>query len=134
MPLGLAAAGCLFQYVKECQRSALPHIRAIIADSSATGVVLDAATRRNLELTQNLQGGVENTLASILDKSATPMGSRLLKRWIHFPLRDIDVLTNRQNAITDILTAAFVVYFTCQVVAYYILGYSRIRPEKLDSN
>jgi len=103
MPLGLAAAGCLFNYVKECQRSALPHIRAIVAESSATGVVLDAATRRNLELTQNLQGGVENTLAAILDKSATPMGSRLLKRWLHFPLRDLSTLNNRQQAIGDIL-------------------------------
>jgi len=102
-PFGLSAAGCLFQYVKECQRSALPHIRAIISESSATGVILDAATRRNLELTQNLQGGFENTLATILDKSATPMGSRLLKRWLHFPLRDLSILNNRQQAISDIL-------------------------------
>jgi len=103
-PLGLMAAGCLFQYVKECQRSALPHIRAIISESSASGVILDAATRRNLELTQNLQGGFENTLASVLDKSATPMGSRLLKRWLHFPLRDISILSARQNAISDLLS------------------------------
>ncbi len=103
-PLVLAAACCLFQYVKDSQRTALPHIRAIICESSATGVVLDAATRRNLELTQNLQGGFENTLAAILDKSATPMGSRLLKRWVHFPLRDLTVLSNRQNAIADILS------------------------------
>ncbi|WDE00062.1 DNA mismatch repair protein MutS [Thalassomonas actiniarum] len=100
---GLAAAGCLFQYVKDSQRTALPHIRAIISESSATGVVLDAATRRNLELTMNLSGGLENTLASILDKSATPMGSRLLKRWLHFPLRELNTLSNRQNAISDIL-------------------------------
>ncbi|WP_281556128.1 DNA mismatch repair protein MutS [Thalassomonas sp. RHCl1] len=100
---GLAAAGCLFQYVKDSQRTALPHIRAIISESSATGVVLDAATRRNLELTINLSGGQENTLAAILDKSATPMGSRLLKRWLHFPLRELRTLTNRQNAISDIL-------------------------------
>ena len=103
--LGLASAGCLFQYVKECQRSALPHIRSILYESSATGVILDAATRRNLELTVNLHGSAENTLSAILDKSATPMGSRLLKRWIHFPLRDISVLANRQNAISDILAA-----------------------------
>jgi DNA mismatch repair protein MutS len=102
--LGLMAAGCLFQYVKECQRSALPHIRAIICESSASGVILDAATRRNLELTQNLQGGFENTLASVLDKSATPMGSRLLKRWLHFPLRDLNILTARQNAISELLS------------------------------
>ena len=104
-PLGLAAAGCLFQYVKECQRSALPHIRSIICESSATGVILDAATRRNLELTVNLHGGSENTLSAILDKSATPMGSRLLKRWIHFPLRDAEILTNRYNAIDSILSS-----------------------------
>ena len=102
-PLGLAAAGCLFQYVKDTQRTALPHIRAIICESANKGVVLDAATRRNLELTQNLQGGFDNTLASILDKSSTPMGSRLLKRWLHFPLRDLTVLNNRQNTVSDII-------------------------------
>jgi len=99
----ICAAGCLFQYVKDTQRTALPHIRSIIAESATTGVVLDAATRRNLELTQNLQGGLENTLASILDTSVTPMGSRLLKRWIHFPLRDLQVLTARQDAVSNIL-------------------------------
>ena len=102
-PLGISAAGCLFQYVKDSQRTALPHIRAIIAESAASAVILDAATRRNLELTQNLQGGNENTLAAILDKAATPMGSRLLKRWLHFPLRDLTILNNRQNAIEELL-------------------------------
>lgn len=99
----ICAAGCLFQYVKDTQRTALPHIRSIISESATTGVVLDAATRRNLELTQNLQGGIENTLAAILDTSITPMGSRLLKRWIHFPLRDLQVLYARQETITNIL-------------------------------
>ena len=102
-PLGLSAAGCLFQYVKDTQRTALPHIRSIISESANKGVVLDAATRRNLELTQNLQGGQDNTLAAILDKSSTPMGSRLLKRWLHFPLRDLTVLNNRQNTVSDII-------------------------------
>jgi len=102
--LGLSAAGCLFQYVKDTQRTALPHIRSIISESANSGVVLDAATRRNLELTQNLQGGIDNTLAAVLDKSSTPMGSRLLKRWLHFPLRDLTILNNRQNAIEHILT------------------------------
>ncbi len=101
--LGLSAAGCLFQYVKDTQRTALPHIRAIISESASLGVVLDAATRRNLELTQNLQGETTNTLAAVLDKSSTPMGSRLLKRWLHFPLRDLTTLNNRHNAIEHIL-------------------------------
>ncbi|GHE87378.1 DNA mismatch repair protein MutS [Thalassotalea profundi] len=102
--IGLMAAGCLLQYVKDSQRSALPHIRSILAETAAKGVILDAATRRNLELTQNLQGGSENTLASILDTSATPMGSRLLKRWLHFPLRDLDTLRTRQNSISALIT------------------------------
>ena len=102
--LGLSAAGCLFQYVKDTQRTALPHIRAIICESANSGVVLDAATRRNLELTQNLQGGIDNTLAAILDHTATPMGSRLLKRWLHFPLRDLSILSDRQNAIEQIIS------------------------------
>lgn len=101
--LGIAAAGCLLQYVKDTQRTALPHIRAIVSESANTGVVLDAATRRNLELTQNLQGGSQNTLAAILDKSSTPMGSRLLKRWLHFPLRDLTTLTLRQNAVSALI-------------------------------
>jgi len=101
--LGLSAAGCLFQYVKDTQRTALPHIRAIISESANTGVVLDAATRRNLELSQNLSGGFDNTLASVLDRAATPMGSRLLKRWLHFPLRDLTVLTHRQSTVSDII-------------------------------
>ncbi len=100
---GLAAAGCVLQYVKDTQRIALPHIRSIKCESYASGVILDAATRKNLELTQNLSGGLENTLASVLDKTAAPMGSRLLKRWLHFPLRDLDTLTNRQNAISAII-------------------------------
>jgi len=104
-PLGLSAAGCLFQYVKDSQRTALPHIRSLVSESSNTGVVLDAATRRNLELTTNLHGGAENTLASILDKTSTPMGSRLLKRWLHFPLRCVNTLTKRQKAISEILDA-----------------------------
>lgn len=95
----LRAAGCLLQYVKDTQRTSLPHIRSIIMEKQTDSVILDAATRRNLELTQNLSGGSENTLASILDFCVTPMGSRMLKRWLHAPLRNIKILTNRQQAI-----------------------------------
>ncbi|MFD2178666.1 DNA mismatch repair protein MutS [Veronia pacifica] len=98
--LGLAAAGCLIQYVKDTQRTALPHIRSLVKESKEMSVILDAATRRNLELTQNLAGGTENTLASVLDQTATPMGSRLLKRWLHQPVRDLERLNSRLDAIT----------------------------------
>ncbi|MEH0667226.1 DNA mismatch repair protein MutS [Vibrio scophthalmi] len=100
--LGLCAAGCLIQYVKDTQRTALPHIRSLTFDRQDHSVILDAATRRNLEITQNLAGGTDNTLASVLDHTATPMGSRMLKRWLHQPMRDIDTLNQRLDAITEL--------------------------------
>ncbi|WP_261007005.1 DNA mismatch repair protein MutS, partial [Yersinia enterocolitica] len=95
----LRAAGCLLQYVKDTQRTSLPHIRGLTMERQQDGIVMDAATRRNLELTQNLSGGTENTLAAILDCTVTAMGSRMLKRWLHMPIRDTKVLTDRQQAI-----------------------------------
>lgn len=104
--LGLCAAGCLIQYVKDTQRTALPHIRSITMDRQDNSVILDAATRRNLEISQNLSGGFDNTLAEVLDKTATAMGSRLLKRWLHQPMRTQDVLNQRLDAITELKETA----------------------------
>ncbi|POD91882.1 DNA mismatch repair protein MutS [Pectobacterium odoriferum] len=98
--LALRAAGCLLQYAKDTQRTSLPHIRGITMERQQDGIIMDAATRRNLELTQNLSGGVENTLAAVLDSTVTAMGSRMLKRWIHMPSRDIEALKQRQQAIS----------------------------------
>ncbi|WP_105625533.1 DNA mismatch repair protein MutS [Cronobacter sakazakii] len=102
-PRGLCAAGCLLQYVKDTQRTSLPHIRSITMERQQDGIIMDAATRRNLEITQNLAGGVENTLASVLDCTVTPMGSRMLKRWLHMPVRDTSVLRHRQQAIAALM-------------------------------
>lgn len=101
--VALCAAGCLLQYAKETQRTALPHINAISLSQERDFIVIDVASRRNLELTQNLAGGTENTLASVLDYCSTPMGSRLLKRWIHQPLRHKKSLLNRQNAVKNLI-------------------------------
>ncbi|WP_205729208.1 DNA mismatch repair protein MutS [Ferrimonas aestuarii] len=101
--LGLSAAGCLLQYVKDTQRTALPHIRGISRQMSDDCIILDAATRKNLELTQNLSGGIDNTLASVLDRSATAMGSRQLQRWLHQPLTDRTVLNGRLDAVEELL-------------------------------
>ncbi|MFD0709140.1 DNA mismatch repair protein MutS [Photorhabdus akhurstii] len=100
--LALRAAGCLLQYVKDTQRTALPHIRGITMERQQDTVIMDAATRRNLELTQNLSGSTDNTLASVLDLCVTPMGSRMLKRWLHAPVRDRQILENRQQAIATL--------------------------------
>ncbi|CUU53027.1 DNA mismatch repair protein MutS [Actinobacillus pleuropneumoniae] len=97
--VALCAAGCVLHYAQETQRTALPHINSIHLAQNSDTVLLDAATRRNLELTQNLAGGTENTLAAVLDKCVTPMGSRLLKRWIHQPIRDLEKLKKRQDII-----------------------------------
>jgi DNA mismatch repair protein MutS len=105
--LGLSAAGCVMQYVKDTQRASLPHIRSILLESNSDTVLMDAATRRNLELTHNLSGGLENTLASVLDHTSTAMGSRLLQRWIHRPLRDIATLNIRQKNIQSLLNTDY---------------------------
>lgn len=99
LELALAAAGCLLQYVKDTQRSRLPHIRAIAHENRAESVILDASTRRNLEIDINLTGGDSNTLYSVMDCGITAMGSRMLRRWLHRPLTDIDTLRARQEAI-----------------------------------
>lgn len=103
LPLAISAAGCLLQYAKDTQRTAIPHIRTLTVVNREDNVVLDAITRSNLELTINLKGGTENTLAAVLDQTATPMGSRLLRRWLHIPLRNRNILQSRQQAITSFL-------------------------------
>ncbi|CUX96065.1 DNA mismatch repair protein MutS [Candidatus Gullanella endobia] len=95
----LRAAGCLLQYVKDTQRISLPHIRAITMERQQDSILMNSATRRSLELTQNLSGGSENTLSDVLDRTVTPMGSRMLKRWLHMPIRDINILIYRQQSI-----------------------------------
>ena len=97
------AAGCLMQYVKDTQRTALPHITGLRLERSEDAVLLDAASRRNLELEYNLGGGQDNTLASVIDKTSTAMGSRCLRRWINRPLRDQDQLRGRHEAIGSLL-------------------------------
>lgn len=104
--IGLCAAGALLQYVKDTQRASLPHINALTLQRLDEGVILDASTRRNLEISQNLSGGQDNTLASILDKCATAMGSRMLKRWLHAPTRQFSVLQDRQDCV-EILQSWF---------------------------
>jgi len=106
LPLAIAAAGALFDYIQTTQRTALPHIQAIHAERDSDFVQLDAATRRNLELTETLRGEAAPTLLSVLDTTATGMGTRLLRHWLHHPLRDRLVLTRRRDAIGVLAEAA----------------------------
>lgn len=103
IPLAIGAAGCLLQYAKHTQRSALPHIQSLKVEYHEDSIILDTATRHNLELTQNLSGGQEHTLAAIYDHTATAMGGRLLRRWINRPLRNHTLLMGRQMIIQELL-------------------------------
>ena len=103
MPIAIIAAGALLQYVNETQRTALPHINSLQVESSDDGIILDAASRRNLELEHSLMGDHKNTLISVLDKTATSMGGRLLSRWLNKPLRDQTILRHRHQAIDSFI-------------------------------
>jgi DNA mismatch repair protein MutS len=96
---GVAAAGCLLQFVKDTQRSAVPHLRGLTRERRGDTVIMDAATRRNLEIEASLGHRDEYTLAGLIDRCATPMGSRWLRRWLNQPLRDRRVLRGRQDAV-----------------------------------
>ncbi|MCK0713490.1 DNA mismatch repair protein MutS [Chromohalobacter sarecensis] len=99
----LTAAGVLIDYARDTQRSRLPHVTGIAVENRDEAVVIDAASRRNLEIDINLGGGVENTLASVLDTTATAMGSRQLKRWLNRPLRDTAQVQARQAAVQSLI-------------------------------
>jgi DNA mismatch repair protein MutS len=103
LPAAIAAAGALLQYIKGTQQSALPHIQGISTESSSDSIVLDAASRRNLELDFHPTGQTEFTLLGVLDKTATAMGSRCLRRWLNRPLRDHQVLKHRYACISSLL-------------------------------
>ncbi|WP_082805369.1 DNA mismatch repair protein MutS [Pseudomonas sp. BMS12] len=103
LSLAIGAAGCLLAYAKETQRTALPHLRSLRHERLDDTVILDGASRRNLELDTNLAGGRDNTLQSVVDRCQTAMGSRLLTRWLNRPLRDRSVLEARQEAIACLL-------------------------------
>ncbi|MGA1578021.1 MAG: DNA mismatch repair protein MutS [Steroidobacteraceae bacterium] len=103
LPLAVRAAGALLNCLRDTQRAALPHLTGLVTESRDTALQIDAATRRNLELEVNLSGSHEATLAEVLDATATAMGGRELRRWMHRPLRDRAVLEARYHAIDALI-------------------------------
>ncbi len=102
-PLAVGAAGCLLNYVRETQKSALPHLRGIRCEERDEALQLDAATRRNLELDTSLSGRPDSTLIGVLDHTATAMGGRELRRWVQRPLRPRVPREHRLQAIEAFL-------------------------------
>jgi DNA mismatch repair protein MutS len=101
LPRGIVAAGVLMQYVTDTQKAALPHVQSIAVERREDAVIMDGPTRRNLELEESLSGHHEHTLAGVMDRCQSPMGSRLLRRWIQRPLRDASRLKARQLATLE---------------------------------
>ena len=103
MKAAICAAGCLLNYAKETQKGDLPHLRNLQVELPQDTLILDGPSRKNLEIDHNIQGGEQFTLAAALDTTATPMGGRLLRRWLNNPLRSIETLEQRQNFITQVI-------------------------------
>jgi len=102
----IAACGALIDYARKTQGQALSHVNAVIAERPGEYLRMDAATRRNLELTETLRGEPEPTLFSLLDECASGMGSRQLRHWLHHPLRDRAALCARHEAVEQLDPAA----------------------------
>ena len=103
-PVALCAAGALLRYVSHTQSQSLNHIHKLSVHHSGEFVVLDSVTRKNLELTETISGESSPTLFSTLDHCQTPMGARLLRRWLHHPLRNNDAVLERQQIVSSLLT------------------------------
>ncbi len=99
LSLAIAASAALLTYVRETQRACLPHLQTLYVEQMNETIMLDAATQRNLELVENMQGTADNTLLSILDHCATAMGTRLLRRWLVRPLRNRMEIQARLQAV-----------------------------------
>ncbi len=100
-----AAAGLLLEYARHTQQAALPHVASLTLEQDSEYVLLDAAARRTLEISETLRGEPAPTLFSELDRCLTALGSRRLKHWLHHPLRDRAVLRRRHAAIAALLAA-----------------------------
>ncbi|MDB6164453.1 MAG: mutS [Xanthomonadaceae bacterium] len=102
-PLCIAAAAALLGYVEETQQQRLPHLAAISMEAVDGAIAMNAATRRHLELDSRVDGDVRTTMLGVLDSTFSPMGGRLLRRWLHRPLRDRATLRLRHHAVATLL-------------------------------
>nr|VFJ43498.1 MAG: DNA mismatch repair protein MutS [Candidatus Kentron sp. FW] len=102
-PILAAVAGGLLQYAKDTQRSALPHIQGLTVESREETLILDVVTRRNLEISESLNRTPGNTLAEVMDRTETPMGSRLFRRWLGRPLRAREPIRLRHRCIATLM-------------------------------
>ena len=99
----IAAAGALLDYIKHTQRTTLPHINGLTVEQSSHFIQIDAATRRNLEIDQTIRGESAPTLYSLLNTTQTGMGARLLRHWLHHPLRQTSEVNARLQTVSALI-------------------------------
>jgi DNA mismatch repair protein MutS len=101
---GIIASGVILNYLQETQKANLSHLNKVSAYNPSEHMPLDFSTKRNLEITFSMNDGSrEGSLISILDKTETAMGGRLLKKWISSPLRKLDLILKRQESVEELL-------------------------------
>ena len=103
MDVAIAAAGALLHYVQQTQRAALPHITGLSVEHADEFIRMDAATRRNLEISETINRDAAPTLFSLLNTTVTSMGARMMRDWLHHPLRDRAVIAERLQASASLV-------------------------------
>ena len=103
LPLIVCVAGALLQYAKDMQYTSIPHVQHFQVIHNDAYLLIDASSRRNLEIEFNLSGGREHTLIALMDNCRNPMGSRLLRRWLHGPIRDQQQIRHRLHAVETLI-------------------------------
>ena len=99
----IAAAGALLGYLEETQKQRLPHLSSLQWEAAADAIAMNAATRRHLELDERFDGQSQHTLLGVLDTTCSPMAGRLLRRWLHRPLRDSQIIRMRNQAVAELI-------------------------------
>ncbi len=102
MPMGIVAAGAVMNYLQETQKANIPHIKKIVPQDVSECMVLDASTKRNLEIITTISGHSDGTLFSMIDRTQTPMGGRMLKQWINRPLKRLEPIRSRLDAVKEL--------------------------------
>ncbi len=117
MKQGVVAAGAVMNYLQETQKANLHHIKSIRRHDVGEYIILDPSTKRNLEITSSIAGSNEGTLFSVLDKTQTPMGGRMLKRWINQPLNKLEAIRQRLGAVEELVKKSDVRSQTSEILS-----------------
>ena len=101
LPMATVAAGSVMHYLQETQKANVPHLKKIVPFDLEEFIALDASTKRNLEISSTIQGEREGSLFAVIDRTRTPMGGRMLKKWVNAPLKKLGPIQDRLSAVAE---------------------------------